>query len=253
MPSMHTDGESSQSGAGRSDRSQHAVPLIPLIPQFLQSLLDRGLTPYTIKVCSAAISTAHNRVEGRTVGSHTLVTRFPKGAIRLRPPRWNLAPLWDLLLVLWTLCGAQFEPLHRTESNLLSMKTVLLLAITSAKSVGEIHALSISRDCLQWHSGGSRVTLWPKPSFMPKSVSSTFVNQPFTLAAFESAHEQGQDLSAELLCPVRALRTYGTRTAGFCQSDTLFICHTGPRKGHALSKQRLSKWIGEMSLSGLVF
>ena len=70
-------------------------------------------------------------------------------------------------------------------------------------------------------------------------------NQPLSLAAFQSALEEGHGLSAELLCPVRALRTYITRTAVCRQSDALFVCHTGPRRGHALSRQRLSKWIAE--------
>ena len=34
-------------------------------------------------------------------------------------------------------------------------------------------------------------------------------------------------------------------TAGFRQSDSLFVCHTGHRRGHALSKQQLSNWIAE--------
>ena len=133
----------------------------------------------------------------------------------------------------------EFEPLQTTELSWLSMKTAFLLAITLARRVGELHASSVGKDCLQWHPEGSGVTLWPNPSFLPKTLSSTFTNQPLSLAAFESALEEGQGLSAELLCPVRTLRTYITRTT------VLFVCHTGPRRGQALSRQRLSKWIAE--------
>ena len=146
--------------------------------------------------------------------------------------------------MLRALCGAPFEPLQTTELSWLSMKTAFLLAITLARRVGELHASSVGKDCLQWHPEGSGVTLWPNPSFLPKTLSSTFTNQPLSLAAFESALEEGQGLSAELLCPVRTLRTYITRTT------VLFVCHTGPRRGQALSRQRLSKWIAE---SGCTF
>ena len=132
--------------------------------------------------------------------------------------------------MLRALCGAPFEPLQTTELSWLSMKTAFLLAITSAGRVGELHALSVGKDCLLWHPEGSGVTLWPNPSFLPKTLSSTFTNQPLSLAALESALEEGQGLSAELFCPVRALRTYITRTTVCRQSDTLFVCHTGPRR-----------------------
>lgn len=216
----------------------------PAILQFLQSLFDKGLTPSTIKVYAAAISAHHARVDGRTVGSHPLVARFLRGALRLRPPRRARVPTWDLPLVLQALCNAPFEPMLTADVSWLSMKTAFLLAITSAKRVGELHALSVGGDCLQWHPDGSGVTLWPNPSFLPKTLSSGFVNQPLSLSAFTAAQGEG----SELLCPVRALRMYVSRTGGFRLCDALFLCHTGPRRGLALSKQRLSKWIVEAIL-----
>ena len=218
---------------------------LPVVLQFLQSLLVRGLTPSTIRVYAAAISAGHVRIEGRTIGSHTLVTRFLKGALRLRPPQRRQVPQWDLLLVLRALCAAPFEPLQTTELSWLSMKTAFLLAITSTKRVGELHALSVGTDCLQWHPEGKGVTLWPNPAFLPKTLPSTFSNQPLSLAAFESTLAEKQGLSAGLWCPVRTLRTSAARTAACRQSDALFVCHTGPRRGQALSRQRLSKWIAE--------
>ncbi|KAL2095682.1 hypothetical protein ACEWY4_007830 [Coilia grayii] len=217
---------------------------LPTILLILQSLFDKGLTPSTIKVYAAAISAQLARVDGQTVGSHPLVAGFLKGALRLRQPRRSRVPKWDLPLVLQALCDAPFEPLLTVDVSWLSMKTAFLLAITSAKRVGELHALSVSGDCLRWHPGDSGVTLWPNPSFLPKTLNSAFVNQPLTLAAFEA----GQGERSDLLCPVRALQMYVSRTEGFRLSDALFLCHTGPRRGLALSKQRLSKWVAEAIL-----
>ncbi|CAJ1053305.1 LOW QUALITY PROTEIN: uncharacterized protein LOC114463422 [Xyrichtys novacula] len=65
---------------------------------------------------------------------------------------------------------APFEPLERTELKWLSYKTVLLLAITSAKRVGELHALSVSESCLRWNPDQSGITLWPNMDFLPKFI-----------------------------------------------------------------------------------
>ncbi|KAI2659616.1 enzymatic polyprotein [Labeo rohita] len=47
---------------------------------FLQSLLDSGRKVNTVKVYVAAISHVHNTVEGLSIGKHTLVSQFLKGA-----------------------------------------------------------------------------------------------------------------------------------------------------------------------------
>lgn len=189
----------------------------------------------------AAISAMHARIDGVTVGSHTLVSRFLKGVRRLRPPRRNPLPSWDLSLVLAMLRQPPFEPLETAELSLISMKTAFLLAMASAKRVGELHAFSVSPDCLQWHPEGTGVTLWPNPSFLPKCIPLTYVNQPLTLMAFSSPDPGAGP--ANMLCPVRALRLYIDKTADFRLSDALFVCYGGSRRGGRVSKQRLSKWI----------
>ncbi|KAK0139969.1 hypothetical protein N1851_023132 [Merluccius polli] len=218
---------------------------IPVILDFLQSRLDDGLAPSTIKVYIAAISARHNRVDGVTVGSNTLVSHFLKGAQRLRPPQRSPRASWDLPLVLQVLGKPPFEPLGGSELKWLSMKTAFLLAMASAKRVGELHALSVSQECIHWSPDGTGLTLWPNPSFLPKTFSALYVNQPLSLAALKPPTEDGGQTHGEtLLCPVRTLRAYIEMTAGFQQSDSLFVCHTGHRRGHALSK-RLSNWIAE--------
>ncbi len=74
------------------------------------------------------------------------------GARRLNPPRPPSLPSWDLALVLRALITAPFEPLQSVELKFLSMKTLLLTALASIKSVGTcrhfrstIRALSLGR------------------------------------------------------------------------------------------------------------
>ena len=48
----------------------------------------------------------------------------------------------DVSLVLQSLTGAPYEPLRTCEERFLAQKTLFLLALTSAKRIGELHALS---------------------------------------------------------------------------------------------------------------
>ncbi|KAK0155755.1 hypothetical protein N1851_001748 [Merluccius polli] len=52
---------------------------------------------------------------------------------------------------------------ERTKSKWPSGKTAFLLAIASAKQVGELHDLSVSQACMSWNADGSGVALWPNP------------------------------------------------------------------------------------------
>ena len=107
---------------------------VPVILRFLQSCFDDGLAAATIRVYAAAIS---------------LVSCFLKGTQRLRPPQRSQTPSWDLPLVLEALCQQPFEPLENREDKWVSLKTAFLLTMVSAKRVGELHALSISCECLR--------------------------------------------------------------------------------------------------------
>ncbi len=59
---------------------------IRAVLSFLQHGLERRLSPSTLKVYVAAISSHHDPVEGKLVGKHDLVVRFLRGARRLNPP-----------------------------------------------------------------------------------------------------------------------------------------------------------------------
>lgn len=94
--------------------------------------------------------------------------------------------------------------------------------------MGELHARSVNRSCLRWSSDGSGVTLWPNVAFLPKVLSSSYMNQPIQLSRFEPPLQEN---ALELLCPVQALKAYVDATAGVWQGEQLFVCYAGPRKG----------------------
>ncbi|KAK0145714.1 hypothetical protein N1851_015374 [Merluccius polli] len=212
----------------------------------IQDLLDKGKAFSTVKVYLAAISACHIGFGDKTAGQHPLVCRFMKGARRLRPVSRNLTAPWDLSTVLDALSRPPFEPLQQVELKTLSFKTALLLALASAKRVSDIHALSVSPACMQFLRGNSKVLLKPNPAFVPKVFDSASSYRPIELLAFHSppfSSREQERLNA--LCPVRALRVYVDRTAGFRKSEQLFVSCATSHLGKPLSKQRLSHWIVE--------
>ena len=90
---------------------------------------------------------------------------FLKGVRRERPVTCSLTPQWDLTLVLRALAKAPFEPLDRVPLKFGSAKTALLLALTSAKRVSDLSALSVAPSCLRIQGDGSSAILRPNPAF----------------------------------------------------------------------------------------
>ena len=93
---------------------------------------------------------------------------------RQRPVVHASALQLDLPLVLEALVTEPFEPLELSSLKALSWKTALLLALTSAKRVSELTALSVHPSCLMIRGDQSGATLRPNPSFVPKSLRSAF-------------------------------------------------------------------------------
>lgn len=227
--------------------SQNADPEscnVQTVLQFLQSLLDAGRAASTLKVYLAAISACHDDGPEGPMGSHPLLSRFLKGVRRLCPVRAPLVPTWDLDVVLSALTLPPFEPLGSVSLKHLSLKVAFLLAITSTKRVSELHALSVSAECFRMGPDKMSVTLRPNPSFLPKVLSTGHVNRPLHLSAYTPpTSASGIGTASSVLCPVRALDTYVTRTRAFRKSDQLFVCYGERVLGQRLSKQRLSHWI----------
>ena len=136
-------------------------------------MVDRGRAHSTVKVYAAAILSCHEGFNGRSAFSHPLMLRFLQGVRRLRLP-----------LVLEALVTEPFEPLELSSLKALLWKTALLLALTSAKRVSELTALSVHPSCLLIRGDQSGATLRPNPSFVPKSLRSAFRSRAIQLGGF---------------------------------------------------------------------
>ncbi|KAL0168374.1 hypothetical protein M9458_036596, partial [Cirrhinus mrigala] len=171
--------------------------------EFLQDRFSAGLTHSTLKVYVAAISAYHAPLGGLSVGKNPLITRFLRGALRLRPPARPCVPSWDLSVVLEALCRPPFEPIEDISDHHLTIKTVLLLALSSLKRVGDLQALSVAPSFLDFAPGLAKAFLYPNSGYVPKVPSST--PRPVVLQAFyPPPFREPDQQKLNCMSPVRA-------------------------------------------------
>ncbi|KAK7915521.1 hypothetical protein WMY93_011282 [Mugilogobius chulae] len=198
---------------------ERTVPTLVLAQVHRRASLGGGRS-----VFASAIVTGHRGFAGYTARTHPLVKRFLRGALRSRPPLRRAPPCWELQVVLDGLSGPPFEPLERAVMDCLSIKTAILLALASAKRAGDLCALSVHPTCLSFGAEDGLLELWPNPAFLPKVVTSAFRSRVIRIRPFfPPPHSSELDARRHFLCPVRALRRYIERTAGFRRTDQLFV------------------------------
>ena len=121
----------------------------------------------------------------------------------------------------------------------LAQKTLFLLALASAKRIGELHTLSYR---VSHSRGWAEVSFSSVPGFMaktrdPSSLAPRF--EGFTVPALPNTRN---NLNGRLLCPVRLVRCYLDRTAAhrpLCK--WLFV--TAGRSKEEISKTTVSFWL----------
>ena len=111
-------------------------------------------------------------------------------------------PAWDLSKVLTYLVSPAFEPLSQASFRALTLKTLFLLALATAKRVGELQALS---SIVTFVAGDACLSYIPQ--FVAKSESLTRSIPRSFLVKSLADFAAGLDTDL-LLCPVRALRLY---------------------------------------------
>ncbi|XP_055053994.2 uncharacterized protein [Misgurnus anguillicaudatus] len=228
---------------------RNTVPFICSLAEvlcFLQDLLDKGRSFSTIKVYLAAISACHVGFDRNTVGQHPLISRFMRGARRLKRVVKPLIPPWDLSVVLNALSQPPFEPLDDIDLKFLSLKVALLLALSTAKRVSELHALSVHSSCMVFATDLSRVIFKTNPAFIPKVSESALACKQVDLMAFHPPpFSSPEEERLHCLCPVRALSCYVNRTRAIRKNNQLFVSWADTHKGKPISRQRLSHWVVE--------
>ncbi len=215
-------------------------PVGPVL-EFLQERLTAGVAATTLRVYVAAIA-ARRELDEIPLGRHRMISAFMHGVRHLRPVRPMAVPSWDLSVVLKSLVTAPFEPLESASERILTLKVALLLALMSL--VGDLQAFSVSETCMDFAPGLVKVTLRPRPGYIPKVLSTSFRSQVVTLHSFHPPpFASSEDERLHMLCPVRALKLYVDRSKIWRKSSQLLVCFGAGRRRLATSKQRISHWV----------
>ena len=153
--------------------------------------------------------------------------------VELRPPAW------DVSLVLQSLTGAPYEPLRTCEERFLAQKTLFLLALASAKRIGELHALSYR---VSHSRGWSEVSFSFVPGFVAKTQDPSFLAPRFEGFSVLALPNARNNRNGRLLCPVLAVRCYLDRTAAHRpRCERLFVTAGCSKK--EISKTTVSFWL----------
>ncbi len=224
----------------------HAVdpvnsPVGPVL-ELLQEKLTAGAAATTLRVYVAAIA-ARRELDEIPLGRHRMVSAFMRGVRRLRPVRPIGVPSWDLSIVLEGLIAAPFEPLVSAPEQILTLKFMFLLALASLKRVGDLQVLSVSEMCMDFAPGLVKVTLRPRPGYVPQdfirivSLSSGHTSLFSSSLCFRWEWEASHALSCpsfEDICgPLQTLEKISPFAC------VLWCC----RRGLATSKHRISHWV----------
>ena len=146
---------------------------------------------------------------------------------------------WDLSKVLQYLVTSAFEPLSHASFRALTLKTLFLLALATAKRVGELQALSSLVTFV-----GADACLSYIPQFVAKSESLTRSIPRSFLVKSLADFAAGLDTDL-LLCPVRALRLYLPRARSLSPGrHRLFVSPRRPSR--AMSKNAVSFFLREV-------
>ena len=211
---------------------------VPVVVDFLIHLRqDKGLSISAVKgYCSALNSVLALKVLD-LASSHEITTvlrSFSRSVnpVELRPPAW------DVSLVLQCLIGAPYEPLRTCEERFLAQKTLFLLALASAKHIGDLHALPyrVSHTRNWGEVSFAFVTGFVAKTQGPSSLAPRF--EGFSVLALPNARN---NRNGRLLCPVRAVRVYLDRTAPHRPRCEWFFVTAGRSK--EIAKTTVSFWL----------
>ena len=154
--------------------NQRKIDPIQATPQIVADFLT---FLFSVKKCQVSTirgyrSTISNTLKYRTgydFGSHPVLSELIKSFAKQRPVDRSLAPKWDLAFVLSHMCKAPFEPLDKASLFHLSVKTVFLVTLATARRVSEVHAFSIDSDHLRFSNLDGSLILRTQLGFLAKN------------------------------------------------------------------------------------
>ena len=192
---------------------------------FLTRLFHSGEGYSAINTARCALSSFLSDKLQVTIGNYSSVKRFLKGVFELRPSLPRYDHIWDVDIVIEFL--KNFYPYDGMPLSILTMKLVMLLALSTAQRVQTLHSLNI-KDVVFTED---LVTIPITDILKQTSIK----NRKFTLYL----HAYKSDTA---ICVVEALKVYIDRTRKIRgKEDYLLISFLKPYK--RVGKQTISRWL----------
>ena len=102
---------------------------------------DKGLSVSAVKGYRSALNSVF-ALKGMDLADSRPISMLIKSFSKSVRPEELRPPAWDVTFILQSLTGAPCEPQRTSNECFLAQKTFFLLALASAKRIGELHALS---------------------------------------------------------------------------------------------------------------
>ncbi|KAL8590051.1 hypothetical protein ACOMHN_034282 [Nucella lapillus] len=203
---------------------------------------SRSLSSSSVRGYRAAICTTLRQIGGPDFSEDPLLRDLLRGILAAKAASPRRVPMWDLFLVLNSLLVPPYEPLVSIQMELLSFKTVFLVALASGRRRSEIHALSGLSQDVGFHPDGS-VSLQFLPEFLaknqtPGSPSPAIIIRPLSTIVDKSE----PDIT---LCPVRAVKYYWDRTRSLRTTQRRFFISLRAGRSKDISAATISRWISQ--------
>jgi hypothetical protein len=201
----------------------------------------KGWAPSYVKQHRSAINTTIKQM-GYSIPRSSCIPSVIKGidneAATMR--RNRSVPQWDIFLVLSFLRKPEFR-LQNISLQWLTLKTVFLAALASARRPCEVHALSGAADSISYEANGS-ITLNFIPGFVMKTQKPSDQTVATTIRPLTDL--LGPDDDDRHLCPVKFLKAYISRVKRFRSPNQkrLFISFN-PGYEKDVTRATLSRWI----------
>ena len=195
---------------------------VPVVVDFLIHLRhDKGLSVSTVKGYSFALNSVL-AVKGRDLASPWEITMLLRSFSRSVDPVELRPPAWDVALVLQSLTGAPYDPLRMCEERFLAQKTLFLLALASAKRIGELHALSYR---VSHSRGWAEVSFSFILGFVAKTQDLSYLAPRFEGFTVPALPDARKNRNGRLLCPVWPVMCYLDHTVAHRPRCERLFCH----------------------------
>lgn len=211
---------------------------VAAILNFLTHNFHRGVGYDSINTARGALSALGILVEGCRAGNHPRVNRYLRGVFNLRPSKPRYAMTWDVKSVLQKI--RTMEPLHSLSLKELSLKLVMLMALTQAARVQTLHLLlleniAFGEDSVSVLLGGNIKHCRPK--FNVRTIVFKAYNQDYRLCVFRNMKEYIE-------------RTERLRGDSKNADGKLLISYIKPHR--SVSKDTVARWLKTMlSMCGI--